>query len=89
MPGKQERKGYLNIRFSDTARWILDELQDHLGLSQASVVEMLLREEARRRDITIPGSGKDAEERRLERLRLAEEIARHAAAMGPKKAGES
>lgn len=59
MPGKTDRRGYLNIRFSDTARWIIDELQDHLGLSQASVIEMLLREEARRRGIVIPGSGMD------------------------------
>ncbi len=38
MAGKTERKGHLNIRFSDTARWILDTLQQELGLSQASVV---------------------------------------------------
>jgi ABC-type transport system involved in cytochrome c biogenesis ATPase subunit len=47
------------MRVSETARWILDNLQETLGLSQASVIEMILREEARRRGFIIPGSGED------------------------------
>lgn len=32
----------------------MDILQDYHGLSQASIIEMLLREEARKQGITIP-----------------------------------
>jgi hypothetical protein len=74
MPGKQKRTGYLNIRFSDTARWILDELQHMHGLSQASIIEMLLRDAARERAIVIPGSGAD----RARQDALAERIRAHA-----------
>lgn len=62
--GKAERRAgvrttHLNVRFSDTGRWILREMQERYGLSQASVLEMLLREEARRHGFVIPGSGAD------------------------------
>ena len=70
------RSGYLNFRCSETARWIVEELQDQLGLSQGSVIEVLLREEARRRGMIIPGSGADrarraAQEVAADRLRTA------------------
>lgn len=57
MSSKQKRVLNLNIRFSETGKYLMTELQEHLGLSQASIVEMLLRDEARRRGIVIPGSG--------------------------------
>ncbi len=79
MPGKVEKRGHLNIRCSDTARYLLEELQDHLGLSQSGIIEMLLRDEARRRNIPIPGSGAYAQQRRDE----AERIHKAAEAMGP------
>lgn len=66
-----ERSGHLNIRFSDTGRYIMDLLQEYYGLSQSSIIEMLLREEARRKGMVIPGSGQDREQQRQE---LAERI---------------
>ena len=59
MAGKVQRPIAVNVRLSDTARYILDQLQDYYGLSQASIFEMLLREDARRLGINIPGSGAD------------------------------
>lgn len=35
----------------------MDSLQVHYGLSQASIIEMLLRDDARRHGIIFPGSG--------------------------------
>lgn len=64
------RTGQLNVRCSEVARWILEELQEHLGLSQSSILEMLLREEARRRGMIIPGSGADRARREAEAERL-------------------
>jgi ABC-type transport system involved in cytochrome c biogenesis ATPase subunit len=82
VPLKQDnRSGHLNIRISPTGRWILDELQDLLGLSQSSIIEMLLRQEARDRGVTIPGSGTDTQQRKEQQKVLADEIARYTAAM--------
>ena len=71
MAGRELRSGSISMRISETGRYLLEVMQEHLGLSQASVVELLLREEARRRGITIPGSGADMKKRQEE---LAESI---------------
>jgi hypothetical protein len=75
MPGKTGRTGYINVRSSETARWILDTLTELLGLSQSSVLELLLREEARRRGITVPGSGADLARRQEEREAIGGHLA--------------
>lgn len=54
---RENRTNQINVRMSDTGRRILESLQTYYGLSQASVFEFLLREEARRLGIPIPGSG--------------------------------
>lgn len=74
-PGKQKKEGNLNVRISDTGRYLLDELQEHLGLSQSGIIEMLLRDEARRRAIPIPGSGAYRQQRveEAERIQKASE----------------
>jgi hypothetical protein len=80
MPGREKRSDNLNIRISDTGRYILTEFQELLGLSQASVIEMLLREEARRRGIAIPGT----EQFRQQQLEEGSKIQRLSDAMGPR-----
>ncbi len=57
MPGKEGKNSSINIRVSDTGKYLMGRLQEHYGLSQSSVMEMMLREEARRLNIRIPGSG--------------------------------
>ena len=51
MSGNSERRikrpAQLNLRVSDNARALLEVLQDHYGLSQAGVFELLLREAGR------------------------------------------
>ncbi len=74
MPAKEPRTSVTSMRLSETGRYLLEVLQEHLGLSMASVVELLVREEVRRRGIAIPGSGSDLQVR-------AERLADHAAAM--------
>lgn len=79
MSTRQKRSTNLNIRFSETGKFLMGELQEHLGLSQASIVEMLLREEARRRGIVIPGSGAHLAQLE-EQQEAAQRIAREALA---------
>jgi hypothetical protein len=45
----------LPLRVSKTAIEIVEALQEYYGLSKASVIEMLLREEGRRKGILGPG----------------------------------
>jgi len=47
-------KQLVSIRLSDTGRAILENLQTHLGATQASTVEMGLRELARKENLPIP-----------------------------------
>lgn len=54
----------MTVRLSDTGRFIMDRLQEHYGLSQASIIEMLLREDARRLGIIPPVSGAASKARR-------------------------
>lgn len=49
-----------SFRLSAESRNLLALLADHLGVSQAGVLEMLIRERARREKITL--RGKDGEE---------------------------
>jgi len=57
MAGRESRSSNINIRVTDTGKHLMACLQEHYGLSQSSIMEMLLREEARRLHIRIPGSG--------------------------------
>jgi hypothetical protein len=67
--GREKRSLQIGIRLTDTGRYLMEQLQEHFGLSQASVFEMLLRDEARRQGLRIPGSGADLEQRKeAERL---------------------
>lgn len=50
------RGGFISVRTSQVALEILKYLQDALGLSPDHIIEMLLREEGRRRGIPIPGT---------------------------------
>lgn len=65
--GRVPRSTAINVRISEVGIGLLHALQDHYGLSQASIVEMLLREDARRQGINIPGSGADLERKRREK----------------------
>lgn len=67
MSARDPRSNVTSMRLTETGRYLMEVLQDHLGLSMSSVVELLLREEARRRGIAIPGSGADLQ-RRAEQL---------------------
>lgn len=71
MATREPRSGNMNVRISDTGRYLMDALQEHYGLSQSSIIEMLLRDDARRHGIPIPGSGAD-KSRREAALALAE-----------------
>lgn len=50
MPVRSEQ---LNARISERGKAILYALQDHFGLSQAGVIEMLLRDAAREKGIDM------------------------------------
>jgi hypothetical protein len=47
MPGGLSVRDQVNVRLSDEAIAILYALQDHYGISQSAVFEILLREKAR------------------------------------------
>jgi hypothetical protein len=51
-PGGESSRDQVNVRLSDDAVAILYALQDHYGVSQAAVFEMLLRDRARTEGIT-------------------------------------
>ena len=78
MPAREPRSSVTSMRLSETGRYLLEVMQEELGLSMASVVEMLVREEARRRRIPIPGSGSDLQAR-------ADRLAARAAAISGRK----
>ena len=63
MPAREPRTTVTSMRLTETGRYLIEVLQEHLGLSMSSVVELLVREEARRRGLTIPGSGTDLSQR--------------------------
>lgn len=44
----------ISIRVSDTGKALLDALVDRLGVTQAGVIEMGLRELARKEGVSIP-----------------------------------
>lgn len=73
MPGREGKNSNIciNIRVSDTGKHLMARLQDHYGLSQSSIIEMMLREEARRLHIRIPGSGADLAEKERQAARTA------------------
>jgi hypothetical protein len=47
MPGGQSLRDQVNVRLSDEAITTLYALQDHLGISQSAIFEMLIREKGR------------------------------------------
>ncbi len=51
-------KQLVSVRMSDTGRALLDLFQDRLGLTQAGVVELALREMAERKGIPLPEPAK-------------------------------
>lgn len=63
MANREPRTAVTSMRLSETGRYLLETLQNELGLSMASVVEFLVREAARERGIAIPGSGSDLQRR--------------------------
>jgi antitoxin component of RelBE/YafQ-DinJ toxin-antitoxin module len=50
-----KRPDQVNVRISDLGKNIMSALQDHYGISQAAVVEMLLRDKAREVGMLGPG----------------------------------
>lgn len=48
------RPDQVNVRISDQGKWCLLQLQEFYGLSQAGVMEMILREKARAVGFIVP-----------------------------------
>jgi hypothetical protein len=86
MPGRQKRESNLNVRISEVGRHLMERLQEFYGLSQGSVIELLLRDDARRHSIPIPGSGADLA-RREEQQEEADRLAARAQAQTGRKPG--
>lgn len=53
MAGGQSGRDQINVRLSDDAVAILYALQDHFGISQAALFEMMLREKARAERLNV------------------------------------
>ncbi len=43
-----------SFRISDLARWGIERLQNDMGLKASAIVELLVREELKRRKIAVP-----------------------------------
>lgn len=55
-------KQLVGVRMSDTGKHLLDTLQVKMGVTQAGVIELALRELAKREGITLPEPEKNREE---------------------------